>query len=134
MPQTKPPNYLHPFPAFSSLPSDDDIDDDYYDCGAHVPYRNWCLLAEIIHVETFMRLCIDVRDREGEEFKVAIYTDKGAEMPPAGKYKMGHTVAILYAHQHPFLDGSSGIRLEVPTYLQVSHILFLKTAMTIFLN
>ncbi len=114
-----------PFPSFSWCPPEDDIDERYYNTGngySYGPYRHWCLLAEVVQVESFIRLRLNVRDWKGEEFFVAFYPEESTEQPPAGQFKIGHTVAILYPHQHQFLDGSLGIRQELSKSIQVSGI------------
>ena len=52
-----------------------------------------------------------VRDRRGVAAPVAFYADdRGAEF--THQARSGFTVAILYAHQHGFLDMTVGVRLE----------------------
>lgn len=69
-------------------------------------------------VEYFIRLRLHVRDRSGQEFSVAFYPESG-ETPTPEQFKKGHTIAILYPHQHYFLDMTTGIRQEDMNLIQV---------------
>ncbi|KAH0559823.1 hypothetical protein GP486_003658 [Trichoglossum hirsutum] len=103
------------FPTFSGLPEDDGIDLSFYDTAdgfSYTPRKHWCFLAEIIDIEKLIRVLLIVRDKAGATMRVAFYTDgRGTELAPS-KLQIGHTIAILYAHQHGFLDGTTGIRQE----------------------
>lgn len=114
--------HLLAFPNFISCPIEDGIDLQYYrteDGSYFRPSRHWCLFAEIGHVDYFMRLRLRVRDRSGHEFPVAFYPE-GLEKPTPEHYKIGHTIAILYPHQHYFLDMTTGIRQEDTQSIQVT--------------
>jgi hypothetical protein len=104
------------FPTFAGLPGDDDIDLAFYDTAnvfSYMPQKHWCFLAEIIDIEQFIRVRLIVRDKAGATVPVAFYTDgRGTEFMPS-QLQPGYTVAILYAHQHNFLDLTTGIRQEV---------------------
>lgn len=109
------------FPDFSSCPGEDFIDMVYYgtaDGTYFKPSRHWCLFAEIIDACRLIRLRLTVRDKSGNIFPVAFHPE-GAEMPALEKYKIGFTIAILYPHQHHFLDMSTGIRQEYMENIQV---------------
>jgi len=109
------------FPPFSACPDENDMDLDYYhSVGGYMyhPTRHWCLLAEITHVVHFLRLRLLVKDHSGGTFPVAFYLEDGT--PDLSKYRVGDTVAILYAHQHGFLDMTVGIRQEESSACQVS--------------
>lgn len=103
------------FPTFSGLPGDDDINLAFYntrDGFSYVPRKHWCFLAEIIDIELFIRVHLIVRDKAGTTVRVAFHTDgRGTEFTPS-QLQPGYTVAILYAHQHTFLDLRTGIRQE----------------------
>ncbi len=103
------------FPIFAGLPGDIDIDLTFYDAAdgfTYGPRKHWCFLAEITDIESFLRVRLIVRDKAGATVPVAFYTDgRGAEFAPS-QLQSGYTVAILYAHQHSFLDGTIGIRQE----------------------
>ncbi|KAI9163965.1 SET domain-containing protein [Paramyrothecium foliicola] len=104
------------FPSFESLPWENDLDLDYYnthDGITYSPTKHWCLLAEIVDIEEFIRLRLLVRDKAGHEVIVAFYTDgRGTELRSQSPLKRGHTIAILYPQQHGFLDMTIGIRVE----------------------
>jgi hypothetical protein len=110
------------FPTFLLCSDDNSIDLDYYatnDGSYYHPKRRWCLLAEIIEVEIFIRPRLTVRDRSGKQFIVAFYLDNDVEFDRS-MYRIGHTIAVLYPHQHHFLDLSVGIRQENLESVQVS--------------
>ncbi len=74
-----------------------------------MPRKHWCFLAEIIDIESLFRVKLIVQDKAGVTVPVAFHTDgRGTEFAPSQL----HTVAILYAHQHSFLDLTIGIRQE----------------------
>lgn len=110
------------FPSFQSCPDENDIDMGYYDTPDDLrwfPTRHWCLLAEIIEVSTFIRLRLQVKDKDGHEFLIAFYLEPDNTGLHPSDFHQGHTVAILYPHQHGFLDLSVGIRQEEITRVQV---------------
>ena len=108
------------FPSFHECPDEHEWDDRYYqdadpgnsDSAGH--YRkHWCLLGEIIHTENFIRPRIVAKDNKGEEFVVAFYPDNPDDMPRILKnFKVGNTIAIMYALTHMFLDMTTGVRVE----------------------
>jgi hypothetical protein len=101
------------FPTFAGLPGEDDIDRAFYDTTdgfRYIPRKHGCFLAEIIDIEQFLRVKLTVRDKAGATVPVAFHTDgRGAELT---QLQPGHTIAILYAQQHGFLDFTTGIRQE----------------------
>jgi len=109
------------FPTFTLCPDENDIAFDFYTPVNHVlrPNRHWCLLAEITNVEYFIRIRIITRDKSGEEFPIAFYLDDDAELDRS-RFQVGRTVAILYPHQHGFLDMTTGIRQEEAGCVKVS--------------
>ncbi|KAF3802773.1 hypothetical protein GCG54_00014007 [Colletotrichum gloeosporioides] len=98
------------FPEFEKLDSDQDVvGTPFYD----EPGDRWCLLAEITDVSLMLRIRLVARDREGESLVIAFYPDNDAtEVLDTTKLKVGHTIALLYPHQHYFLDGTQGVRVE----------------------
>jgi hypothetical protein len=55
---------------------------------------------------------------------VAFHTDgRGSEFA-SSQLQPGYTVAILYAHQHGFLDLTTGIRQEEYCTIKVGHLWF----------
>jgi hypothetical protein len=103
------------FPTFDGLPQEDDVDLTFYDTVNefhYMPRKHWCFLGEIIDVEALFRVRLIVQDKTGTKLPVAFYTDgRGIELAPS-QLQRGYTVAILYAHQHSFLDFTTGIRQE----------------------
>ena len=69
-------------------------------------------------MEYFIRLRLFVRDKSGYEFPVAFHPE-GDEEPTLDQYRKGHTIAILYPHQHGFMDMTIGIRQENMHNIQV---------------
>ncbi|KAI8260488.1 hypothetical protein K4K58_001894 [Colletotrichum sp. SAR11_239] len=98
------------FPEFEKLDSDQDVaGTPFYD----EPGDLWCLLAEITDVSLMLRVRLVARDREGESLVIAFYPDNDAtEVLDTSKLRVGHTIALLYPHQHYFLDGTQGVRVE----------------------
>ncbi|KAK4179771.1 hypothetical protein QBC36DRAFT_179262 [Triangularia setosa] len=101
------------FPTFTGLPEENDINLAFYDTVdgfSYMPRKHWCFLAEIIDIEQFIRVKLIVQDKAGTMVPVAFHTDgRGTEF---AELQPGSTVAILYAHQHGFLDLTAGIRQE----------------------
>ena len=116
------------FPPFANLPEEHEINLSFYEIsGNHVykPRRHWCFLAEIFDVEGFIRLRLMVRDKRGVAAPVAFYADdKGAEF--THQARPGFTVAILYAHQHGFLDMTVGVRLEENSVCKVKCLVWVR--------
>jgi hypothetical protein len=110
------------FPNFDNCPQEDGVDMEFYtstDGFVLTPARHWCLLAEITDVSTIFRVRLVAKDKSGEEFPIAFYLDNGANQDFSILQK-GHTVAILYAEQHHFLDMTVGIRQEDTASIRVS--------------
>lgn len=110
------------FVTFEELPHENDINLDFYrtsDGWFYSPRRHWCLLAEIVRVDTFLRLRLNVRDRNGAQFQIAIHTEGRGTEYSQHLLIPGNTFAILYAHRHAFLDLTMGIRQEEKQTLQV---------------
>ena len=112
------------FPTFADIPDENDLDLKFYetvDGFNYTPRKHWCFLAEIVGIENFIRFNLVVRDRSGARVPVLFYTDnRGSEFAP--QLQRGHTIAILYALQHGFLDMSVGIRLEECSVVKVGPI------------
>lgn len=113
------------FPTFASLPGDSYIDLAFYDTAdgfSFMPRKHWCFLAEITDVEQLIRVKLTVRDKAGATLPVAFYPDgRGTVFAPWQQLRPGYTVAILYAHQHDFLDFTRGIRQEDDCAIRVRH-------------
>jgi hypothetical protein len=111
------------FLTLNELPHDEDLDLNFYstaDGSYFSPRRHWCLVGQIVSVETFLRLRLLVRDRDGVQFQIAIHTDDRGSNFLSSLLVPGYTVTILYAHQHRFLDSTTGIRQEEKQTLRVS--------------
>ena len=130
------------FPSFSQCPHENDIPYAYYrerGDGAYAPIRHWCFLGEISDRLVFNRLCLWVKDRKGEALTPAnfhlesrtfgrTFTPGMSNFPvhrnvPEPLTNKGNTIAILYAQQHNFMDGSVGFRIEDADLVQVRPIL-----------
>ena len=82
------------FPPWSELPG---LPED----GPHI------FLAEIQQCDGFWRFRTIVKDLEGKECVVAFYPDSYEDTGfDFKKLKRGHTLAIINAYQHEFLDGT----------------------------
>ncbi|KFA80210.1 hypothetical protein S40288_09887 [Stachybotrys chartarum IBT 40288] len=112
------------FPTFVELLSDHELDEDFGDAVSDNvgvgPGRHWCFLGEIIDVFTLMRLQMEVRDASGRKVPIYFYTESRGRELVRSQLQTGHTVAILYAKSHAFMDGQFGIRHEDPTLIKVN--------------
>lgn len=111
-----PANLRHPlnFPIFASCPASDSLDPSYFqtlDEGVSLPLRHWCLLAEIVSKEGFLRLRLQVKDGAGYQFPIDFHLEDHSPAP--WDCQLGNTIAILYACQHRFPDRSVAIRQEM---------------------
>jgi len=82
--------------------------------------NHWCLFAEIVAFNQFLRPVLEVKDRVGKRFRIALYPQPSA--PPTydlSQFKKGHTVAVFYASEYQFLDGSEGVRQEDLSHIAV---------------
>ncbi|KAK3689464.1 hypothetical protein B0T22DRAFT_172636 [Podospora appendiculata] len=107
------------FPAWDLLPYDNMIDKRYDDQNG-LPKRHWCFLAEIhsYSLLSFLRFRTVVNDDNGQDSIVAFYLDNYDEFD-ASKLQSGHTLAIVYAQQRFFLDGTYGVRVENPKHVRI---------------
>lgn len=97
------------FPPYPELPGDHNLIS---------ASRHWCFLGEIITYNFFSRLVLHVHDRAGRSLLIAFYTDDAGTLM-GDSCKAGHTIAVLYAQQHNFLDGSVGVRIEDIKHVRV---------------
>ncbi|KAK6698995.1 hypothetical protein SNK05_011813 [Fusarium graminearum] len=81
--------------------------------------KHWAFLGEITHIEAAWRVRLIVKDKTGLQLPIAFYTETRGREIGASMLRVGYTVAILYASQHGFLDGTVGIRHEDPGRLQI---------------
>ena len=127
------------FPSFGSCPDENDVPDVYYResrDGVYSPSRHWCFLGEIIDNSALFRLRLSVLDKEGGTVPVAFHLDRDRpafrviepsrieEKPdhrnlPHDLIDNGNTIAVLYAQQHFFADGTTGFRIEDADFVQV---------------
>lgn len=108
------------FPSFAEIPHEDDYDTEYYrECGSILyPRKHWCFLGEIVDAAYIIRMVIDARDMSGNIVRIYCHDDtRGSRFEPI--CKKGHTIAILYAEAHNFMDGTQGFRLEEETAVKV---------------
>lgn len=90
-------------------------DDELFPSWRDIPFStetHSCFLAEIQQCDGFLRYRTIVKDRDGAESVVAFYPDSYDDGFDFKKLKRGHTLAIVNALQHNFLDGTHGIRVE----------------------
>lgn len=107
----------HYFPSFRDLGDEHGFDERYWKIhrGVGTQAYTWCFLGEITNDETsqssFLRNRILVRDRQGNNnIVIAFY-------PESGQFdfktlKRGHTVCVMLAERHYFLDRTVGLRIE----------------------
>ncbi len=109
------------FPTFSHCPDEGGIDPNFYTLidGISKPNRHWCLLTEIVKIENIIRLPLLTKDSSGEAFRVAFYLDGFIKLD-LSKFKVGYTIAILYAQQYGFLDSSLGVKQEDASTFKVN--------------
>lgn len=120
------------FPSFRECPHENEVPyaSAYYgrrEDGTYAPKRHWCFLGEITDQMVFNRLRLWVKDKKGEvvvaHFHLGtpqsgrVFTPGMSNFPvhpnvPQSLADKGNTMAILYAHQHDFVDGSTGFRIE----------------------
>ncbi|TDZ35528.1 hypothetical protein C8035_v009170 [Colletotrichum spinosum] len=96
------------FPPFSQLQSEYHVGQDLYEDG-----ETWCLLAEIDAASTSAGnpFCLVCHDRSGDSFIVGFDLSKGMRFSPA-EFRIGYTVAVVYAKRVSFVDGTKGIRVS----------------------
>lgn len=78
----------------------------------YTPHRHWCFLGEIKEYNNgLVRVLLEVRDMGGHKLPIYFHTDdRGASIYKS--CKEGYTIAVMYAEQHGFLDGTTGLRVE----------------------
>ncbi len=107
------------FPSFRELMDENELDERYFEedyrTGIWFHAYTWYFLAEITNDDvsqiTFLRNRVLVRDRSGRDhIPVAFYPESGSF--DFKTLKKGHTVCVIQAQQHHFLDLSLGLRIE----------------------
>jgi hypothetical protein len=124
------------FPSFMNCPHENFINELYYrpdQDGVFSAARHWCFLGEITDKMVFNRLCLTVKDKDNLQVPANFHLDSPgmrtfapgmSNFPvhrnvPQALVDNGNTIAILYAQQHPFMDGSFGFRIEDADVVQV---------------
>ncbi|KAH7880054.1 uncharacterized protein C8R40DRAFT_1202258, partial [Lentinula edodes] len=119
------------FPTFLDLPHDHyftDSECSYYavskdstDMCTVRPSRHWCLLAEIVAVQSWpLRPMYLVKDTTGQTFLAAFhYNDRTLFSEVWKKGLVGSTICVMYANFHQFVDGQVGVRLEEPESVKI---------------
>lgn len=111
------------FPLFPEIPSENSVPSKYWglEPGSAIyrPRRHWCFLGEIEDYNNgLVRVLLEVRDMEGNRLPIYFHTeDRGALIYDS--CKEGYTVAVLYAEQHYFMDGTIGFRIENIKHVKV---------------
>lgn len=103
------------FPTFKQCPDENDVDLEFYESTngfMFEPRKHWCLFAEIESADYLFRLRLVARDRDGIRFPVAFHLEDGDSDFDLSQFRVGRTIAILYAHEHGFMDMTIGIRQE----------------------
>ena len=107
------------FPSFQGLGEENDLAEQYWKEDIHrcvwTQACTWCFLAEITNDETsqipFLRNRVIVRDRRGQNnIPISFYPERGHF--DFRTLKKGHTVCVMLAEQHHFLDMTTGLRIE----------------------
>lgn len=83
------------------------------------PPRHWCLMAEIEHVRVSIRYRLFLRDFKGEEFMLHVHITDPVSTMRREDIKEGHTVAVICAEKHFFLDMTVGIRQDLADTIYV---------------
>ncbi|KAJ3853775.1 hypothetical protein EV368DRAFT_38225, partial [Lentinula lateritia] len=85
------------------------------------PSRHWCLLAEIVAMQSWpLRPMYLVKDTTGQTFLAAFhYNDRTLFSEVWKKGLVGSTNCVMYASFHHFVDGQVGVRLEEPECVKV---------------
>jgi hypothetical protein len=125
------------FPSFVACPHEYTLSSTYYHQRGSPPIRHWCFLGEIENIFGIGRLGLDVKDKENNTIRIYFYLDRlpstvvevafkhtGILYPqhpnvPRHRIRKGNTIAVLYTEQHPWKEGSTGIRIEDGDTVQV---------------
>ena len=108
----------HYFPAFQDLGVDNSLDYRYWKQSSFGSYEyacTWCFVAEIVEDELsqmpFLRNRVHVRDRKGQDNIPIFFYPEGGTFD-FQMLKRGHTICVVQAQQHYFLDMNIGLRIE----------------------
>ena len=110
------------FPSFEQLPHENDIDTTYYKLNKRTsvwePRLTWCFVADITNADRaqtpgfFGRNRTIVKDRDGNDGIPIYFYHDGFSYMDFSLIKKGHTIAVLQAEVHYFMDGQIGLRIE----------------------
>ena len=105
------------FPPFEELTDENGLDERYYKedhRGVWVRSCTWCFLGEITNDETsqiaFLRNRVVVKDRRDRSVSIFFYPECGSF--DYRTLKKGHTICVMVAERHYFLDLTVGLRIE----------------------
>ncbi|KAM0342623.1 hypothetical protein ACHAPU_009352 [Fusarium lateritium] len=101
------------FPPFQDLPWDNELNLEYYRLKGgdiYEPRKHWAFLGEITNVDTVPRVRMTVKDKSGKKVPLLFYTDLPRSNITPSMVRAGHTVVVLYAAKHCFLNMTTGIR------------------------
>lgn len=109
------------FPLYSELPVADNFDLRYYKKKGFVYElrHHWCFLGEIDRINDCPWLAVSVEDSSGYWVQVILRTEEAEKLELEPQLKIGHTVAVMYAHQHKPLMGDSSTLVAEPKHFQV---------------
>ncbi|CAF3316313.1 unnamed protein product [Rotaria socialis] len=103
-------------PSFDGVCHEDQPCEPYWRMikGSFKQIRRWCLMGEIENVNYFNRPKLTIRTRFDEKVTVHFYLEEDNNIPTFSfnDALIGHTVLIMYAEKHDFLDMSTGVRQE----------------------
>ncbi len=106
------------WPSFHELTEEEEPHVHYYtgwEEGVLVPAFHWCYVAEITAPQYHpLRPSPLVKDHTGKEHPIVFYIsdDLARSHKPFQEFKVGYTIAILYAKRKQLMDLSEGIRQE----------------------
>ncbi len=114
------------FPAFHDLGHEHDINlDRWYERSPGCLSRacTWCFLGEITNDEcsqipgAMFRNRVFVKDRSGREIRILFYPETGHF--DFTTLRNGHTICVMLAEQHYFMDMTVGLRIEALDLVKV---------------
>ena len=111
------------FPTFGNCPSENDIDEEYYTSSDGFHFNPHTTVVFSLKSRMYPISCAFgslPKTNQDKNFPIAFYLEDGDTDQSFSCYLKSHTVAILYAQQHNFMDLSVGIRQETITGVRVS--------------
>jgi hypothetical protein len=103
-------------PSFDAVCHEDEPCEPYWRLirGSMKQIRRWCLMGEIEDVIYITRPVLLIRTRFDEKVKIHFYLEE-SNTPLTFSFNdalIGHTIVIMYAEKHDFLEMSTGVRQE----------------------